>query len=66
MCCGYSKENLLYKKTADSVLLSLFMRTNGTTPGYVSFHSFTNINPLCTGNPKRGSLANSEDPDEML
>ena len=23
------------------------------------------FNPLCTGNPKKGTLANTEDPDEM-
>ena len=34
---------------------------------FISGYSFTYIyvNPLYTGNPKAGTLANSEDPDEM-
>ena len=41
------------------------MKVRNPTWSYVSFLSFININPMCTGNPKRGSLANSEDPGAM-
>ena len=31
-----------------------------------SMYCLKNVNPLCTGNPKTGTLANIEDTDEML